>query len=172
MKTNTQNFWVLYLLLAVAQIIICNYCNFTPYVTLTLLPAMVMCIPTGISTIAGMLIAALTGLSIDFLSEGLIGLNTAAILPLAFLRRGMIGIFLGKDLIIREDQFSIHKNGAAKVAFVMFAATTLFLALYIILDGAGTRSIVFNLLRYVCSLVPNMLLCFLVTNTLNKEDRR
>ena len=172
MKINTPNFWILYLLLAIAQIIICNYCTFTPYVTLTLLPALVMCIPTGIRTIPGMLIAGLTGLSIDFLSEGLIGLNTAAILPIAFLRKGMIGIFLGKDLIIREDQFSIRKNGAGKVSLVMFLATTLFMALYIILDGAGTRSVVFNLLRYACSIVPNMLLCLLVTNILNKEDRR
>ena len=172
MKTNTQNFWILYLLLAISQIIICNYGNFSPYLTLSILPAMVMCIPTGISTISGMLIAALTGISIDFLSEGILGLNTAAIIPIAYMRRGSIAIFMGKDLIIREDQFSIRKNGATKVFLVMFLANTLFISLYILLDGAGTREISFNLLRYASSIVPNMLLSYLVANVLNKEDRR
>ncbi len=172
MKTNNQNFWLLYLLLALAQLIITNYCTFTPYLSVSLLPALTMCIPTGISTIPGMLIAGVTGLCIDLLSEGLIGLNMAAILPVAFMRRGMIGLFLGKDLIIRGDQFSISKNGAGKVLLLMFIAASIYLSIYIFLDGAGARDTWFNLQRYLYSIVPDMLLCLLITNILNKEDRR
>ena len=39
-----SNFFLVYLLLTVAQILICNYFHLTPYVTLSLLPVMVLCL--------------------------------------------------------------------------------------------------------------------------------
>lgn len=172
MRTNNHNFWILYFLLVIVQIIICNYCRFTPYLTLSLLPAAVICIPTGIGNITGMLIAAASGLAVDFFSEGIIGLNMAALVPVAFIRRGLIELLFGKDIIIREDLFSIEKNGLGKVAASVFIIHSLYLAIYIFLDGAGTRTPVFNLCRYACSIMPGLLLGLLTVNILNKEDRR
>lgn len=171
MKTN-HNFGLLYVLLVICQIVIYNFNGLDPYVMLTMLPVMILCIPTGISTISCLLIAFVSGLSADWLSEGLLGINAAALLPVALLRKGIIRIFLGEDLIARNDSFSIRKNGLAKVSWAMVAATSLFLITYIILDGAGTRPFWFCLMKFVASLACNWFLGILVVNTLTVNDRR
>ena len=171
MKVN-QNFGTLYTLLVIVQILLCNYGQFSPYILLTILPAMVLCIPPSISTISGMLIAFVSGLSVDWLSEGLIGLNTAAILPVALLRKGIIKIFMGEDLITRGDRFSYRKNGFAKISTAHTVCLIVFLSIYILLDGAGTRPTWFCLTKGGISFVCNFFLAILVTNILSPDDRK
>ena len=85
MKTN-HNFTVIYILLALAQMVICNYCRISPFIYVTILPAMVLALPLKINTAWSMAIAFVTGLAVDFLSEGIIGLNTLSLVPVAFIR--------------------------------------------------------------------------------------
>ena len=118
MKT-TQNFWIYYFLLLIAQVIICGNFQISPYLVLSFLPAIIICIPLSVNTIGCMLIAFASGLAVDWLSEGLIGLNAAAAVPVAFARKFMIRVFLGEDLISRNDSFSFRKNGAAKITTMM-----------------------------------------------------
>jgi hypothetical protein len=168
----SQNFGILYILLIICQIIMSNYTNLGPYITLTMLPAMVLCIPTGISTVVCMFIAFASGLSVDWLSEGFLGLNAAALTAVALVRKGLIRFFLGEDIIIRNDSFSIRKNGLVKVSSALITATVVFLAIYIFLDGAGTRPTWFNLAKFGASLSCNWLLGLLVINILVPDDRK
>ena len=48
MRKNT--FFLVYLLLTVVQMLICNYFHLTPYVMLSILPVMVLCIPLRVPT--------------------------------------------------------------------------------------------------------------------------
>ena len=50
-----QNFGLLYTLLLVCQILICNYFQFSPYAMISILPVMTLCIPLNIGTIRCML---------------------------------------------------------------------------------------------------------------------
>lgn len=168
----SQNFGLLQVLLIVCQIVMCNYTHLGPYIMLTMLPTMVLCIPTGISTAACMVIAFASGLSVDWLSEGLLGLNAAALTAVALIRKGVIRIFLGEDIITRNDSFSIRKNGIGKVSFAILTVTALFLAIYIYLDGAGTRPFWFCLSRFCASLACNWVLGLIVANILTPDDRK
>ena len=168
----SQHFGTLYILLVIGQIILCNYGQFGPYVMLTILPAMVLCIPPSISTIAGMFMAFLSGLSVDWLSEGILGLNAAAIVPVALFRKEIIKIFLGEDLITREDRFSYRKNGFTKVSVAHSVCLILFLTIYIILDGAGTRPAWFCLTKGGISFACNFILAIIITNILAPDDRK
>ena len=167
-----QNFGLLYFLVTLAQIILCNFTNLGPYVMLSLLPAMVICVPLTVSTPLCMLLAFATGLSVDWLSEGLVGLNAASLVPVALMRKPLIRFFLGEDLITRSDSFSFRKNGIGKITMLLFIATVLFLGIYIILDGAGTRPVWFNLTRLGVSLACNCILALIVTNILTVDDRK
>ena len=171
MRTG-QNFKVLYALLAICQIVLCNYASLGPYIMLSILPAMIMCIPLSVSTPACMLIAFATGFSVDWLSEGLLGINVAALIPVGLARESIIRVFLGEDIINRKDSFSIKKNGAVKVSIAMTAAYTLFLSVYIFLDGAGTRPLWFCTSRFAASLVANLFLALLTTEILMPDDRK
>ena len=78
-----KNFGILYVLLIICQVLMSTYTQLGPYIMLSMLPAMVLCIPTGVRTTTCMLIAFASGLAVDWLSEGFIGLNIAALLPVA-----------------------------------------------------------------------------------------
>lgn len=171
MRTG-QNFGILYCLMLICQVLLCNYFQFTPYIMLTVLPAMILCVPLTISTVGCMLIAFFSGLTVDWLAEGIIGLNAASLVPVAILRKPFIRIFFGEDLITRRDSFSMRKYGLAKVSAALLSSMLVFLAIYITLDGAGTRSLVFNLIRGGSTLLCSYILGLAVVNTLTPDDRK
>ena len=169
---KTQNFGLLFFLMVLGQMVLCNFADFSPYITLTMLPAMIICVPLTVSTTLCLLLAFATGLSVDWLSEGLIGINATALVPVALMRKPLIRFFLGEDIITRSDSFSFRKNGVGKISFIILISTLLFLGIYIFLDGAGTRPTWFNLARTGISLVCNYVLALIVTNILTVDDRR
>jgi len=171
MKLN-QNFGLLFGALIICQIVLCNFSPLGPYIMLTMLPAMILCVPLKISTIGCMLLAFSSGLAVDWLSEGLIGINAASLVPVALLRKGIIRIFFGEDLIARDDSFSFSKYGTAKVSAAILSAVSIFLVIYIALDGAGTRPMWFNLSYFGASLLCNWLLSLIVTSLMMPDDRK
>lgn len=168
----SQNFGILYVLLIICQVLMSTFTQLGPYIMLSMLPAMILCIPTGIRTSICLLIAFASGLAADWLSEGFLGLNTAALLPVALIRKGTIRIFLGEDIINRNDTFSIRKNGLGKVSLALITSISVFLAIHIFLDGAGTRPMWFCLTRFGASLACNWLVGLLVINILTPDDRK
>ena len=166
-----HNFFIRYFLLLAAQILLCGYFHLTPYIMLSILPAMVLCIPTRIGTTPAMVIAFLSALAVDFLAEGLPGINALALVPVAFCRKTLCGLIFGSELLVREDSFSIAKYGALKVIFAISVVQALFLLVYLWADGGGARPLGFNLLRFVCSLAAGILLSVPVTHVLCPDDR-
>jgi len=167
-----SGFWLIYLFLLAAQLLLSTYANFTPYVMVTLLPVMVLCIPIRVGTSLAMLVAFATGLSIDLLSEGLLGLNALALVPVAFARNSIIQLIFGGELFAREEDFSVHRCGFWKVFMAILLATALFLAIYIWADGAGTRPLLFNALRFAGSLAASTALSLLVIDLLAPDVRK
>ena len=166
-----SGFWLIYLLLLLAQLLLSTYANFTPYVMVTLLPVMVLCMPIRVGTILAMVVAFASGLAVDLLSEGLLGLNALALVPVAFSRDFIIRLIFGGELFAREEDFSIHRNGFWKVLVAIVLSVALFLAIYIWADGAGTRPLLFNAIRFGASLVASTLLSLLVVNLLAPDSR-
>ena len=114
--TGMKNRFVLtYVLLVIAQMLLCNYFHFTPYIMLTILPIMVFCIPTRVSVFWTLIIAFVTGLAVDYFAEGIIGLNAAALLPVAILRRTLIEAIFGPEPFEQEENITVKKYGLAKV---------------------------------------------------------
>ena len=58
---RSNRFFLIYLCIVALQILISNYQNLSYYLTLSLLPVIVIMIPVRYSTIAAMLIAAASG---------------------------------------------------------------------------------------------------------------
>lgn len=167
-----QNFGLIYIILLICQVMLCNYTNLGPYIMLTLLPAMILCLPTKINAITCLIIAFASGFATDWLADGLLGLNVAALLPAALIRKGTIRIFMGEDLIVRNDSFSIKKNGLGKVSISLITLTAIFLTVYIFLDGAGSRPFLFCAIKFGVSLVCNWGLGLLVIKALTTDDRK
>ena len=58
----------------------------------------------------------------------------------------------GTELLSRQEDISIHKQGPAKVLLVILLATTLFFLIYTPVDCAGTRPAGFVALRMLLSI--------------------
>ncbi len=171
--TGMKNRFVLtYVLLVIAQMLLCNYFHFTPYIMLTILPIMVFCIPTRVSVFWTLIIAFVTGLAVDYFAEGIIGLNAAALLPVAILRRPLIEAIFGPEPFEQEENITVKKYGLAKVSLAIFIITAIFLLIYNIADCAGTRPFIFILAKVCLSLLASYILSLLAINLLSYDDRR
>ena len=82
MKASTLKF----ILLFAAQLILWNYCNFSQYLIIVFLPAMLLCLPIDRGVIRVMILAFLLGLAADFFETGQLGLTSLALVPVAAIR--------------------------------------------------------------------------------------
>lgn len=165
-------FFAIYAILVVAQLLISNYFHITQYILLTILPIMVLCIPLKVSTSVSMVIAFVTGIVVDLLSEGLLGLNALALVPVAFARKEMVRLIFGEELLSRGEDFSVRRSGLGQVVMAIALAQALFLFIYIWADSAGTRPFWFNFLRFICSLPAGVLVSLLTVDILAPDSRK
>ena len=167
-----SGFFLAYVLLAVVQMLICNYFNLSPYLMLSILPVMILCLPLRVSTFWALIIAFITGILVDILSEGVLGLNVRALVPVAFVRKEVIRLIFGGELFARKEDFSLRKNGFGKVTLSIFLVQALFLLIYIWADGAGTRSFQFNAIRFGVSLFAGVVVSLLIVDILAPDTRK
>lgn len=170
MKTN-QNFTVTYILLVVAQMVICNYFKVSPYVYVTILPAMILALPLKIGTIGSMAVAFVTGLGVDFLAEGIIGLNALALVPVALVRLPLLQMVMGDEDSGKENPFGARSASFGRILLAVTIAYAIFTAVYVIADGAGVRPFWFNAARFGASLICDSLLALLVIHVLTPNAR-
>lgn len=169
MKTN-RNIGLTYILMVIVQMFICNYFHFSMYVTLSMLPAMVLCIPLSVNTSLAMVIAFATGLATDVFSDAVLGLNAMSLVPVALARKYIIRTFIGEETVEREESFSFRKNGLGKVSASIALCELIFFAIYIIMDGAGTRPVWFNICRLCASMAASYILSLIAIHMLSSED--
>ncbi|MBQ1698863.1 MAG: hypothetical protein II029_00170 [Bacteroidales bacterium] len=167
-----NNYTLTYILFVVAQMILCNFFHFTPYVTLTLLPMLVFFIPVSVSTTAAMLIAFATGLAVDFFAEGLLGINALSLVPVAFLRRPLIEMTCGQEPFEQNENISLKKYGFGRISMALILEIAVFLTIYILAECAGTRPLWFIGARLGLSVLASYLVSILFVNLLTYDDRR
>ena len=167
-----NEFWAVYLLLLLAQLLLSNYVNVSPYIMVTILPVMVLCIPLRVGPVPTMIIAFATGLVVDLLSEGLLGLNAIALVPVAFIRNSIIRLMFGEELFSRREDFCPRRHGMGKTAVATFTGIAVFLLIYVWVDGAGIRTFWFNAARWGASLACSLLLSLACLPNLAPDTRK
>ncbi len=167
-----NSFTLNYILLAIAQMVLTSYFHFTPFIMLSILPVMVLCIPTKVGSVPAMLIAFATGLAVDYFAEGTLGINALSLVPVAFLRKPVIGMMFGKEPFEQKESVTVKKYGVPKVSLAIVLMTLVYLLFYILADCAGTRPLWFMAARLGLSTLACTLLSLCVVNLLTYEDRR
>ena len=158
-----------YFLLFIAQAVLWNYFNFSQYIVIAILPAMILCLPISRSTVEAMLIAFVTGVAMDFLVTGQLGLTAFALVPAGLLRRQVISLVFGSELFARGEELSLHRQGWLKFALAVLLLTAVFLLPYIWLDDAGTRPFWFGAAKFGISLVLSSFVSVFVCDILLED---
>ena len=144
-----QRYILTYLILLVIQIILGDLLNLSQYVVICFLPVMILSLPITYNTTRLLVISFASALAVDFFTNGMLGLTTCALLPVALARNRLIRLVFGTELMSRQEDISIHKQGGGKVFLTILLATTLFFAVFIPIDCAGTRSMSFMATRFL-----------------------
>ena len=160
---------VTYLILLTVQILFCNYLHLSQYVMVSILPAMILFSDVKLSRASVLCLAFALGFAVDFLSDGVLGLNVLALVPVAFVRDGVIRLVFGEEHFSRGEGISIVRQGIWKVSTAIVMVQALFLLIYIWADGAGTRPLWFCVLRFLASLLAGGVLSLPVARILTAE---
>lgn len=166
---RSRGYIITYLVLLCAQIVAGNFCNFTSLIVLSVLPSLILFLPTSCSSISAMLIAFVTGFVADFFTDGALCLSVVALLPVALTRKEFISLFIGNDIVPRRENISLKRHGWLKVFLASLSLNALYLLIYIPVDAMGTAPFWYLALQIFVSLVVNTLIslpvCGLFSNS-------
>jgi hypothetical protein len=141
-----------FILLFLAQVAVWNYFNFTPYLFVVFLPALILCLPLGYGTVRTMLIAFVAGLAADFLVSGQLGMTSFALVPVALMRQTVVRLAFGSELFARGEDLSFHRQGWQKFLLCTAILTAIYLLVHIWVDSAGMYSLGFCAIKFGISL--------------------
>ena len=128
---------VIYLVILAAQIIVSNTLGFEQYFLINVLPAMIMMLPTSVSTRKALFIAFLNGFAVDVTTEGVLGLNVLAIVPVAMLRFPILSLVSGSGFEDQSKEISLKTIGYTQMTIILLLTLSLFLLIYLWADASG-----------------------------------
>ena len=162
-------FILYYVLLLIAQILLCNYFGLSRYVLVSVLPVMILLLPRGMNVVVTMLIAFITGFAVDFFSTGMLGITSFALVPVALTRGLFIGMVFGEDVSSRDEELSISRMGLPRMLLAIILTCALFFMLYVWVDSAGTVRFWRAFLRFLLSVLVSTPVCAYVSRLLRPE---
>lgn len=165
-------FIVSFILLMIIQLPLAKNCQIGPYIYISLLPALTLCLPTGMRTSGVMAVAFACGLVVDMLADGVIGLNAAAVVPVAALQKTLIRKLIDEEIVNRGYSFSFYNNGYGKIGLALLVCCVVYFAVYVFLDSAGTRPLGFNLGKACASIAVSFVFGMVACGVLHPRQKR
>lgn len=128
------------LILIICQILLSEYVNIWPILYIAIFPQFIILLPPTTNRSVQMLTALALGLCIDIFADGVLGLNAAALVAMAYLRPSVLKITLSRGLLENSDnQPLLHKNvEIQKLAMLTAIMLAIFFCVYVAIDSAGT----------------------------------
>ena len=166
-KTGDIFFFVLLFLL---QLVLSDYVHLGPWVCLSIIPLLILCIPLSRSPHAVLLIAFALGLGLDILSDGVPGLNAFAAVLAAAPRKFFYRILVNADRQDKTEVPKIREVGLMKYLKYLGVIMAIYLAAYILVDCVSFRPPVFLLGRFLISWVASTALCLLLSLPLQNRS--
>ena len=90
-------------LLIICQILLSEYVNIWPLLYIAIFPQFIILLPPAINKIAHLLVAFILGMAIDIFADGVLGLNAAALVAMAYVRPSFLKITLSKANLDTSD---------------------------------------------------------------------
>ena len=162
-------FAIIFAILTVVQIVLCNYLNLSRFVVLSILPVLVLMLPIRWGNIPMMFAGFALGFVVDFFSTGMLGLTSVALVPAALSRNGLVMLLFGDELGTREGDLGASRFGIPKFVLATLMMCALYFAVYVWVDAAGTLGFWAMALRFALSVLVSTPVCILVARILRPE---
>lgn len=166
---KNYRFVILYVVFVVAQIVFCNFFGLSRYVLVSVLPVLILMLPLGWGSIPSMLTAFAIGFVVDFFSNGMLGITSFALVPVALVRHFVVGIVFGAEKSARGEEITVERLGIPKAALAALMLCTLYFILFVWVDSAGTYGFLAGLFRVVLSVLVSTPVCVAVARLLRSQ---
>lgn len=151
--------WVIIIAL---QCILDNYVDLGIYTRIVLLPILILTLPYRYLTISSMILAFLTGLSVDIFTTGVLGLNAGALAGVAFVRQKMLHTFIDERNIERHDSPDHKAMGTGRGLFYVLFSYFVFFTIHTILDNFGFTPILITLPKIAVGTITGGLIGYIL----------
>lgn len=146
----------------IVQLLVDNYLSLGARVSITILPIMILCFSYKYDTIPMMLIAFGLGLSVDILGNGIIGLNAAALVAVAFTRKTFLKHLVNQKNIEKLSAPSTREMGLVPYIIYLLFSYIIFFAIYIPLESLSIYPIFPNLIKFTLCIVINVIIAYIL----------
>lgn len=156
-------------ILLLIQLVTDEYINVFPLLHIAVFPLLIIILPDNIKPIALMVIAFLFGLIIDAISDGVIGLNAAALVGVAFFKQPLLYAMLNKSNLI--DMVVISSKNIKTGLYICICGIlySIFFFIYIVLDGITSADILYSLIRFAVDVTINLLIVIFLEKMLSQQ---
>lgn len=153
---------IIVIFIVIIQLILNSYINLGLYIYLVIFPFIILTLPYRVKTIPAMLLSFLLGLAIDFLSNGVLGLNAGALTAMALCRQSFLQMLINEQSMGKYDTPSIKEIGFLKFSTYIILSFIIFFVSYIFIDNMGFSPFGFNLLKLLVSTLVNSFLMIII----------
>lgn len=150
------------ILLFLLQLVISDYVHLGPWISLCLLPLLILLIPLSRSPHVVMLIAFGLGLGLDILSDGVPGLNAFAAVLAAAPRKFFYRLLVNADRQDKTEVPLLRESGLLKYLKYLGVLTAIYLAAYTLVDCISVRPLGYIAAKFLISWVASTALCLLL----------
>ena len=161
---------LLFALLFIFQAVAGNHLDFGPWIYFCVIPLLIINIPIKNSPNVAMLAAFAIGLALDFATDGVPGLNAAAAVLLAALRKPLYRRWVSIDWKKDGTVPGLQNAGTVKYLFYLFLCTLIYITAYTLLDCFSLRPFWFILGRIAASTVVDTLVAAILGMAIFNRD--
>lgn len=166
---NNLKYITLGVFLILIQILISGYINIWPVLYIAVFPFVIIILPQQINKFLLLVLAALLGLAVDFISDGILGLNAAAATALAFFKDPILRLTVSKTSLDNLSGVTEYALGSSKFILYTVLLYSVFFLFYMGLDSIGYYTFGYTLLRFSVNIVVNTIITVLFGKALAKQ---
>ena len=149
------------------QILLSEYVNIWPILYIAIFPLFIILLPANLNRTIYMLIAFLLGLCVDITADGVIGLNAASLVAMAYFRDFVLKLTLTKGNLENAENLPVSARTVEipKLITINLLMLAIFFTVYVLLDSAASFSPLYTILKIVICTAVNCvinLLCNIV----------
>lgn len=140
------------------QLFLCNFVNLGTYISISLLPGLILCLPLRMKKWQMMIYAFVISLVIDAFGIAVYGLTACSLLPVAFFYPNIAMFFFGMDCLDKGETISFGKYSSVQILSMIFVTYLLFFAIYFLFEPFESNSFLFILFKIIInSLISSFL---------------
>lgn len=159
MSSKVKYFYIAIVLL-VCQIVLGGYLNIMPILYIAFFAQLFLLLPHAMDRGITLVYAFIYGICIDLLADGVLGLNGAALVAMAYLRTPILKLVLSRANIENNESLPLTSKyiELPKLVLISILCHLIFFSVYVLLDSAASFTLLYTVMKILLCTVVNSII--------------